>query len=332
MVAANKTAEAQAFILKELQRQYGGAAGEAAKGFAGAMDTLGEETRDAMEALGGFVAPAITAGIKALSAGIKAVSSFFQNLANAVLPKAQKAFAPILEVMRNIFERVDLEKAANLIGNILVVGAQSFFDALSLITPVIAKISEALFSCLRTSFGVMVKGIMKVAEHLGLTKPLVDDLKAGATGAAQGFQDIPPAVDAAVEAQKRKIEALKTSVGLVEQEKQAVEAQEQAYNNSVKVTDARLNAESEINKLQGQILEQAYEQAGSARERLNIAKQIYQTEVEGAKIAYQQTLNSIQAEQQRLEFRMQAAEVEANIIRAKGELAAAEAGSAEKAQ
>ena len=333
MVAANKTAEAQAFILKELQRQYGGAAGEAAKGFAGAMDTLGEETRDAMEALGGFVAPAITAGIKALSAGIKAVSSFFQNLANAVLPKAQKAFAPILEVMRNIFERVDLEKAANLIGNILVVGAQSFFDALSLITPVIAKISEALFFLLENSpFGVMVKGIMKVAEHLGLTKPLVDDLKAGATGAAQGFQDIPPAVDAAVEAQKRKIEALKTSVGLVEQEKQAVEAQEQAYNNSVKVTDARLNAESEINKLQGQILEQAYEQAGSARERLNIAKQIYQTEVEGAKIAYQQTLNSIQAEQQRLEFRMQAAEVEANIIRAKGELAAAEAESAEKAQ
>ncbi len=333
MVAANKTAEAQAFILKELQRQYGGAAGEAAKGFAGAMDTLGEETRDAMEALGGFVAPAITAGIKALSAGIKAVSSFFKNLANAVLPKAQKAFAPILELMRNIFERVDFEKAANLIGNILVVGAQTFFDALSLITPVIAKIGEALFFLLENSpFGFMVRGIMQVAEHLGLTKPLVDDLKTGAIGAAQGFQDIPPAVDAAVEAQKRKIEALKQSVSLVEEEKQKVLAQEQAYNNSVKITDARLNAESEINKLQGQILERAYEQAGSAQERLNIAKQIYQNEVEGAKIAYQQTLNSIQAEQQRLEFRRQAAQIEAQIIQAKGELAAAEAESSEKAQ
>jgi hypothetical protein len=333
MVAANKTAEAQAFILKELQRQYGGASEEAAKGFAGAMDTLGEETRDAMEALGGFVAPAITAGIKALSAGIKAVSSFFKNLANAVLPKAQKAFAPILELMRNIFERIDFEKAANLIGNILVVGAQTFFDVLSLITPVIAKIGEALFFLLENSpFGLMVKGIMKVAEHLGLTKPLVDDLKTGAVGAAQGFQDIPPAIDAAVEAQKRKIEALKEAVGLVEQEKQAVQAQEQAYNNSVKITDARLNAEGQINKLQGQILQRAYEQAGSAQQRLNIAKQIFQNEINGAKIAYQQTINSIKAEQQRLVFRREAAVIEAKIIEAQGRLAAAKEKDIEKSR
>ncbi len=333
MVKANKTAEAQAFILKELDRQYGGAAEAAATGFAGAMDTLGEFTRDAMEALGGFVAPAIIAGVDALSKGVEKVTSFFQNLANAVLPKAQAAFAPLLDVMRNIFEKVDLEKAANLIGNILVVGAQTFFDALSLITPVIAKISEALFFLLENSpFGFMVRGIMKVAEHLGLTQPLVGQFQAGADGAAKSFNDIPPAVDAAVEAQKRKIEALKTSVGLVEQEKKKVLAQEQAYNNSVKITDARLTAESEINKLQGQILERAYEQADSAKERLEIAKQIYENELKGAQIAYEQTVNSIEAEKQRLEFRRQTAEVETNIIRAKGELAAAEAESAEKAQ
>jgi len=333
MVRANKTAEAQAFILKELQRQYGGAAGEAAKGFAGAMDTLGEETRDAMEALGAFVAPAITAGIKALSGGIKAVSSFFKNLANAVLPKAQKAFAPILELMRNIFERVDFEKAANLIGNILVVGAQTFFDALSLITPVITKIGEALFFLLENSpFGFMVKGIMKVAEHLGLTKPLVDELGAGAAGAAQSFQDIPPAVDAAVEAQKRKIESLKTAVGLVEQEKQAVQAQEQAYQNSVKITDSRLNAEKEINNLGIQQLQNAYKNAETAKDRQRIAGEIFKAELEGARIVYEQTLNRIEAERQALQFRRQTAAVEIDIIKAKGELAAAEADSAEKAQ
>lgn len=333
MVAANKTAEAQAFILKELQRQYGGAAGEAAKGFAGAMDTLGEETRDAMEALGGFVAPAITAGIKALSAGIQAVSSFFKNLANAVLPSAQKAFAPILEVMRNIFERIDLEKVANVIGNILVVGAKTFYDALSLITPVLAKIAEGMFFLLENSpFGFMVKGIMKVAEHLGLTQPLVNELEEGAKGAAKGFQDIPPAVDAAVEAQKRKINSLKTSVGLVEQEKQAIQAQEQAYQNSVKITDSRLNAEKEINTLNLQQLENAYKNAETAKERLRIAGEIFKAELEGAKIAYEQTLNRIEAEKQALEFRRQAAAVEIDIIKAKGALNAEMAANDEKAQ
>lgn len=333
MVAANKTAEAQAFILKELQRQYGGAAGEAAKGFAGAMDTLGEETRDAMEALGGFVAPAITAGIKGLTNGIKAISDFFKKLASSVLPSAQKAFAPILEVMRNIFERIDLEKAANVIGNILVVGAKTFFDALSLITPVLAKIAEGMFFLLENSpFGLMVKGIMKVAEHLGLTQPLVNEFEEGAKGAAKGFQDIAPAIDATVEAQKRKIESLNTTVGLVEKEKQAVQAQEQAYQNSVKITDSRLNAEKEINNLGIQQLENAYKNAGTAKERLQIAGQIFKAELEGAKIAYEQTLNRIEAEKQALEFRRQAAEIETRIIQAKGELAAAEADSAEKAQ
>tara|TARA_Y100000004_G_scaffold176263_1_gene216667 strand:+ start:850 stop:3297 length:2448 start_codon:yes stop_codon:yes gene_type:complete len=333
MVAANKTAKAQAFILKELKRQYGGAAEAAATGFAGAMDTLGEVTRDAMEGLGALIEPGVVAGINLISKGVEKLTSFFKGLADAVLPKAQAAFEPIFEVMKNIFERVDLEGAANLIGNILVVGAQTFFDALSLITPVIAKISEGLFNLLENSpFGFMVQGIMKVAEHLGLTQPLVKELEGGARGAANGFQDIAPAVDASVEAQKRKIEALKTSVGLVEQEKNKVLAQEQAYNNSVKITNARLTAESEINKLQGQILERAYDQATSARQRLQIAGQIYQNEVEGARIAYQQTLNSIEAEKQRLQFRLQTAQVEANIIQAKGELAAAEAESNEKAQ
>ena len=143
---------------------------------------------------------------------------------------------------------------------------------------------------------------------------------------------VPPAIDAAVEAQKRKIEALKEAVGLVEQEKQAVQAQEQAYNNSVKITDARLNAEGQINKLQGQILQRAYEQAGSAQQRLNIAKQIFQNEINGAKIAYQQTINSIKAEQQRLVFRREAAVIEAKIIEAQGRLAAAKEKDIEKSR
>lgn len=328
MVAANQTAEAQAFILKELERQYGGAAEAAATGFAGAMDTLGEFTRDAMEALGGFVAPGIIAAVNGLSVGMEKLTTFFQGLADAVLPKAQAAFAPLLEVMRNIFERVDLESAANLIGNVLVIGAQTFFDALSLITPVIAKITEALFFLLENSpFGFMVKGIMKVAEHLGLTKPLVNEFGAAADGANKSFQEIPPAIDAAVEAQKRKIESLRTSVGLVEKEKQNVAAQQAAYENSLKVTNARLDAEAAINQMQGQGLQVAYEMAGSAQERLQIAQQIFQNEINGAKIAYQQTLASIQAEQQRLEFRKQAAIIEQQMIQAKGDLAAAEAAA-----
>lgn len=333
MVATNRTAEAQAFILKELQRQYGGASQAAAKGFAGAMDTLGEETRDAMEALGKFAEPAVVAAIKALSNGIKGLSNFFQALANAALPQVQKALAPILATMRNIFQQINFQAVANIIGNVLVNGVTAFFNALSLITPVLAKISEGLFFLLQQSpFVRMVQSIMAVAEHLGLTQPLVNQLQTGAEGAANKFKDIPPAIDAAAEAQKRKIEMLKAAVDLVENEKQKVKEQEQAYQNSLNITDARLQAESAINQMQRQSLEIAYEQAGSAKQRLEIAKRIFRNEVEAARIAFQQTMNSIEAEKMRLVFRRQAAQVELQIIQAKGELAAAEAESSEKAQ
>ena len=140
------------------------------------------------------------------------------------------------------------------------------------------------------------------------------------------------AVEAAARAKQQFIEKTKAHISVLEAENAQISAAEQAYENTIAVTDARLNAEFEINKLQGQILGRAYKQAGSARERLNIAKQIYQNEIAGARIAYQQTLNSIEAEQQRLQFRLQTAQVEANIIQAKGELAAAEADSNEKAK
>ena len=333
MVAANKTAEAQAFILKELKRQYGGAAGEAAKGFAGAMDTLGEETRDAMEALGEFVAPAIIKGVDLLRKGIEQVSKFFKFFSQTVIPAAQKAFAPLIESFTKVFERIDFEAVGNVIANVVVGALTSMYNIASLITPVIGKIVETLFSMVENSpFGLMAKGLMKVAEGLGLTKPLMDEFATQTDKVKNGFDDIPPAIDATVQAQKRKIEALKESVSLVEQEKQKVIAQEQAYQNSVKITDARLTAESEINKLQGQILQRAYDQAGSARQRLEIAKQIFKNEIAGAKIAYQQTINSIKAEQQRLVFRKQAAQVEIEIIKAQGLLNAEMAGSEEKAK
>lgn len=333
MVAANKTAEAQAFILKELKRQYGGAAEAAATGFAGAMDTLGEVTRDAMEALGGFVAPAITKGVELLSKGIQQVSKFFKFFGKTVIPAAQKAFAPLIESFQKIFQKIDFEAVGNIISNVVVGALTAMYNIASLITPVIGKIVETLFHMLENSpFGFMVKGIMKVAEALGLTKPLMDEFATQTDNVKTGFDDIPPAVDKAVDAQKRKIEALKIAVGLAEQEKRSVEAQQQAYNDSVKVTDSRLNAEKEINNLNIQQLENAYQNTESAKKRLQIAGQIFKAELEGAKIAYQQTINGIEAEKQRLQFRREAAIVEAKIIDAKGNLAAAEADSTEKAQ
>lgn len=332
MVKANKTADAQAFILKELNRQYGGASLSAAKGFAGAMDTLGELTRDAGEAIGEFVAPAIIAGVKLLSKGIEGLGRFFNYLSATVFPAAQKAFQPLIDSFRKIFSQIDFQAVGNIITNVLVGGFELLFNAASKITPVIAGIVETMFNMLKnTPFGLMVQGIMKVAEFLGLTKPKMDEFAASAKEVNTEFKDMPVAVDAVAEAQKRKVAALQQGLELVKEETSNIKKQEQAFENAVKVSQARLGAEVAINRMQNQGLQIAYEQATSAKKRLEIAKQIFLNEVQGAKLAFDQTMLSIKAEAQRLQFRKEAAIIEAKMIQAEGELAAAKEKSSEKA-
>lgn len=333
MVETGDVAGAQAFILKELERQYGGAAEAAATGFAGAMDTLGEVTRDAMEGLGEFLSPAITKGVEFLQVTVEKISEFFNLLSRTVLPAAQKAMKPIVESFEKAFAKIDFEAIFNLFSNVFVGSLELIANAFGLISPLIAGFIDSLVWVLEHSpFGMMVTNLMKLADFLGLTKSQTDELATAADDANKSFEDIPAAVDEAAKAQERKLQLLKDTVDLVEDETSNLKKQEAAFENALKVTDARLNAEIAINKLELQGLEIAYEMAKTAEKRLDIANQIFEAELEGAALAYQQTLNSIEAEQKKLEFAKEAAEIEARLIEAEGDLNAEMANSLEKKQ
>ena len=326
MVKANDVAGAQAFILKELNKQYGGAGKAAAKGFAGAMDTLGEVTRDAFEAFGKLIAPGVIGGIKLLSTGIEKLSSFFSVLGKRVMPLFQSALKPVIETMQGIFKDIPFDKVANIIGNQIVNGFVLLGNVLKIASPLIVGIVNALVVTLKNSpLGFIVQQAFRLAEAMGLTKPLIEDSAEASNKLGQGFNDIPAKIDAATEAKKRLIESTKDSLEFLTKEKTQIEAQKSAYQNTINVTNARLNAEKAINDLQGQILERAYEQASSATQRLNIAKQIFVNEVNGAKLAYQQTLNSIKAEQDKLQLKRQGAVIDVQILKARGEILVAEA-------
>ena len=71
---------AQAIILGEIEKQYGGAAEAAGSaGFAGAMDSLGEATRDLMEQLGENLVPMLTKLIGVISQVVSFVNSLIQK-------------------------------------------------------------------------------------------------------------------------------------------------------------------------------------------------------------------------------------------------------------
>ena len=263
-------------------------------------------------------------GVAAFNKAMKDLSTTIGQRLTPILDPILKVIAGLVQSFVNLPEPVQAAVVA-------FGGVATAFGVIAPLLPVIATGIGAIVAVLTGPVGI-VAGIAAVVAAFVTMRGSAEDAKEPMSEMNSEADKTKAAVEAAARAKEAFIEKTKEHITALEAENAQIGAAEQAYENTVKVTDARLNAEREINSLQGQILEQAYEQAGSAKERLQIAKQIYRNEVEGARIAYQQTLNAIEAEQQRLQFRREAAEVEAKIIQAKGELAAAEADSAEKAQ
>ena len=84
LVDSGKLLDAQALILETIKGQYEGAGKAAGKGFAGALDLLGENAEDAAEALGKGLEPAATTAATAL-AGV------FEQISKIPAPAGQAA-------------------------------------------------------------------------------------------------------------------------------------------------------------------------------------------------------------------------------------------------
>jgi tape measure domain-containing protein len=263
------------------------------------------------------------------SDGVREFNTAMANLSTTIGQRLTPILNPILKGIAGLVGKF-LELPEPVQTAVIAFGAvAAAFATIAPLLPIIATGIGAVVAVLTGPVGI-VAGIAGVVAAFVSMRGASEEAKEPMAQVNNEAGKTKAAIEAAARAKQVFIEKTKQHIADLEAENSQISAAEQAYANTVKVTDARLNAETQINALQGQILQRAYDQAGSARERLGIAKQIYQTEIQGAQLAYQQTLTSIQAEQQRLQFRRQAAEVEARIIDAKGRLAAAQAGSLEK--
>ena len=251
-------------------------------------------------------------------------------LSTAIGQKLTPVISPVLELIANLvnkFLQLPEPVQAAVIGFTAVAGA---FAVIAPLLPVIAAGLAAIVAVITGPVGIVAAIGGAVAAFFAM-KGATNETKKPVDEVNKKIDQTKAAVDQAALAKQRFIESTKAHIGFLEKEKNTIKQQEAAFENALRVTDARLNAESAINQMQNQGLQVAYEMADTAGERLKIAQEIFRNEMEGARIVYQQTLNSIEAERQRLEFRKQAAIIESRMIQAKGELAAAEAKSADKA-
>ena len=96
LVETGKQAEAQDYILREIEKQYGNAAAAAGSaGYAGAVDSLQESFRDFQERLATGVEPAVIGTLKALTDLFDLASKIPQPVGNAALAIGAVATAVI---------------------------------------------------------------------------------------------------------------------------------------------------------------------------------------------------------------------------------------------
>ena len=84
-----------------------------------------------------------------------------------------------------------------------------------------------------------------------------------------------------------------------------IQKEQAAVDRGLALSKARYEAELALNQLEQTRLERAYKYAQSQRERLDIAIAMFNTEVESAKLEYQQQLESIAAEERKLGIQLE---------------------------
>lgn len=303
-----------------------------------AFNKLGQVSDKLLNSIGKVFAPVVIKGAELLAAAGQKLSHWYDYVGGTVFPRLLKAIEPVITALKGAFEDIDFDIIRVIVQSILIKGfdtavgiVTTFSNVLGFVVTKFKQLSE------NPVFQFITSQAIALAGALGLTNDKVEEFTQKQKGAQDeslknlnNYSSMPQKIDAATEAQNRQVAALKQAVQQTEQQKQSVQAQAAALENALNVNQARLNAEREINSLQGKILERAYAQATTAQQRLQIAKQIFNNSVRGAQIEYQQAVASIQAEQQRLQLKLQGAEAEYNTIAARGQLAILESKSVEE--
>ncbi len=95
---------------------------------------------------------------------------------------------PIVESFEKAFAKIDFEAIFNLFTNVFAGTLEHIFNLLGGITPLIAKFVEnAAWFVEHSPFGIMATNLMKLADSLGLTAPLTDELATAADDASKSF-------------------------------------------------------------------------------------------------------------------------------------------------
>jgi hypothetical protein len=329
LVDSGKKLEAQDLILKELERQYGGAAKAAGSaGFAGAMDTLGEVVRDLQRALAAVLESPLKAFFDLLGQAVGRVAEGYEYLNEVIRTQVLPILQPLIEKIKEVTGGFDITSLIDLWQGGLVIAIRLVVDALRVVVPVAIQILDTLAAIGNNPvFQALIAPLKAVVENLLDARGEITQFQEQSKGSKDALQsvvdvskELPIEIDEAKEQMKLFTGAAEESLSVVRQQVQALDAQVASLDRGASVNAARYAAELAINKLKGEQLAREYEFAKTAQQRLNIAYAIFRQQAEAAQIEYKQALENIALEEKKAVLQVHAAGLKYDEIQAEGKL------------
>ena len=211
LVESGRQLEAQEYLLRIVEGQYKGASSEAAKGFAGQIDTLNENFRDFQEVVGKGVLPVVSELAQGLTGVFKALAQVDPKLITAAT-KAAVFAAKLLLVNKAIKAMIGLRAGVAS----MLLGTASNVTAAGNASAIAAGKVRALAASLRTlaAIGIVTVGVdylINGARTGASIEDLNKRLEAGGTGASLRSGGSAVTREAVVEAQKTARETIKAA-------------------------------------------------------------------------------------------------------------------------
>lgn len=265
--------------------------------------------------------PAAIALATQFSAAIRVVGDWFAKNQGVIAAVAKvfldlvKTFGPLAVGIFTVVKAYEAWKAISM----AVAATQAFITALS------GPQGIAMVAAAAVAAGVAyttLNGVLKgTADEVARQKNEAAGADAEFKKIATSVDPLPNKTKAAADATTEYAAQLTTAAEQAKNGQLAIEGQIASLERGASITSSRYEAELAFNNLQGQQLERAYELAGSEQERLNIAVQIFQNAVQAAKIEYNQALERINLEKQKLELQHQSQQLKLAEIEAEGKRA-----------
>jgi TP901 family phage tail tape measure protein len=319
---------------ENIQKQNN-AAGVSSKAFDDMRNTIGGALKEVQSSFQNLVTafapvtPAIIAPFKILAATINVVSSNIKALAQVAVFFG--AFVVTMKSLLIVFKAYQAIVLAAAAAKKALGVAAAFFQAvmnpaalaqIGVALAVATGAAVALGKAMETSADESDKAKGKQTEVADATKDINDQI----SQELAKLDQVPEKIDKAKISQDAKTVSVQNELNALKLGTQEIDNQIKALEGAQTLQAKRFEVEKALNDLGIQRLQREYDQEESVNRRLAILQEILRQEIEGAKIQYNQAIERLKIEKQKLDLGLQAAvnkkneiELEATLLRLKAQ-------------